>query len=90
MDDLEDHTGGLVHVNELEEFDFAEQQQVAQQQLPTEVAKIENRLAYELKDNTQYYSLAGMFVVIYAHITQGRPMTSIFLPQADCDPEFDF
>jgi len=51
---------------------------------------MEQRLAYTLNDNRHYYSLCSMFVVTYAHVVEGKPLSSLFLPHADTNVEFDF
>lgn len=48
------------------------------------------RTAYVVRDNTSYYLLGSLFVVIYAHVTEGRSAASLFLPSENENPEFDF
>ena len=52
--------------------------------------QLENRVGYTVKDNKQYYELASMFVVVYQHVKEGRPVSSLFLPNESTTPEFDF
>jgi hypothetical protein len=51
---------------------------------------LENRVGYTIKDNKQYYELVSMYVVVYGHVKEGLPVSSLFLPNEGTAPEFDF
>ena len=51
---------------------------------------LQNRVNYTVHDNVQYYELGFMFILVYAHVTEGKPVSSLFLPHENTTPEYDF
>jgi hypothetical protein len=49
-----------------------------------------HRVAYTVKDNVHYYELGCTMVVIYGHLKQGLPVSSLFLPHENTDLQYDF
>ena len=50
----------------------------------------QNRVTYTVQDNAQYYEIASMIVMIHAHVKEGWPVSSLFLPHEDTSPDYDF
>lgn len=54
-----------------------ETQQQSQQQQP-----VISRPGFQVTDNTSYYNLASLYVILYAHVKEGHPMPSLFSIQS--------
>lgn len=48
------------------------------------------RPGFEATENTSYYNLASLYVLIYAHIKEGVSVPSLFAPQSVSNVKFDF
>lgn len=44
----------------------------------------------EATDNTSYYNLAALNVLLYAHVTQGVSVPALFAPDSITKVKFDF
>jgi len=54
--------------------------------------EIENivRPGFEATENTSYYNLASLYILLYAHVKEGVSVPSLFAPESITNVKFDF
>lgn len=73
-------------INLLEEKDYNPKKRTHEEE---EIRNIV-RPGFEATENTSYYNLASLYVLIYAHIKEGVSVPSLFAPQSITNVKFDF
>lgn len=67
-----------------------EQEHRSRQEQQQQQQQLQNRVNYTVHDNKQYYELCSMIIVVYMHVKQGLPVSSLFLPRENTNPDYDF
>jgi hypothetical protein len=69
----------------LEDKDYNPKKRAIEEEIETIV-----RPGFEATENTSYYNLASLYILLYAHVKEGVSVPSLFAPESITNVKFDF